>query len=211
MLRGPLHVVGLHCGVSFTFRSDIWVQNYGVKRYRVVQFGIWYQRFISASREQSPSWEANRFSASQEIPRILWNPKVHYRIHKWPPPVPILSQIDPVYTRTSQEIHLNISLPSKPGSSKCFLSLRFLHQNLVYTSPLPICSTWPTQLILLYSITRKILGEEYRSVTCQMIVILLHLTYRSQTMWRSPRGWVSDAVRGTPKAEAAGSGTSTKD
>jgi len=27
--------------------------------------------------EQSPSWEANRFSIIQEIPSILWNPKVH--------------------------------------------------------------------------------------------------------------------------------------
>ena len=74
--------------------------------------------------EQSPSGAANWFSTSQEVPRILGNRKVLYRILKCPP-------------FQFLKTHLNIILPSTPGSSKGPLSIRLPHQNPVNTSPLP--------------------------------------------------------------------------
>ena len=73
---------------------------------------------ITYSKVQSPSWEANWFAARQEIPRISWNPKVHYRTHKLPPPVSILGQPNPFNIPTSHllEIHPNIIHPSTPRS-----------------------------------------------------------------------------------------------
>jgi len=53
--------------------------------------------------QENPSWKANRFSASQETPRILWNPKTHYCIYNSPLPIPTLSQINLVH---AQAIHV---------------------------------------------------------------------------------------------------------
>ena len=79
---------------------------------------------------QSPSWQANWFAASQEIPRNSRNPKLHYRTHKRPPPVPILGQLNPAHIHTSHllEIHPNIIHPSMPRSPQWTLALRFLYR-----------------------------------------------------------------------------------
>ena len=92
---------------------------------------------LTCSMVQSPFWETNWFAASQEIPRISRNPKVHYRIHKRPPPVSILDQPNPVHIPTSHllEIHPNIS--RSHSYFQIFLLFAFLEQAFVRNIIIP--------------------------------------------------------------------------
>ena len=51
--------------------------------------------------QKSPLSQANSSSASQEIPHISWNPKVHYSVHKSPPLVPVPTQMNAAFSTPS--------------------------------------------------------------------------------------------------------------
>jgi hypothetical protein len=84
-------------------------------------------------------------SANQEIPRLLWNPKVHYGVHKRPLPAPILSQMNRVHTLQTcfYKIHFNIILPSTSRSFELCLPFRLSNQNFVRISYLYLAQYMP--------------------------------------------------------------------
>ena len=139
-----------------------------LKNYATIKYLLTY------SIVQSPSWEANWFAASQEIPRISRNPKVHYRTHKHLPPVSILGQPNPVHIPTSHllEIHSSIIHPSTPRSPQWSPSLQFPRQNPIHPLSAPTRATCPAHLILLDFITRTILGEDYKSFSSSLSNLL---------------------------------------
>ena len=117
------------------------------------------------SVQQSPSLEANSSLASQETTRILWNPKIHSRVHENPPLFSVLSQINPVHTLSSSPpIYLILSslLPLGLQSSSRFFSPHTqTHTNSMNFSSPSIPATFPAYFMLMNFITRIVFGEEH--------------------------------------------------
>ena len=115
--------------------------------------------------EQRPSREANRSSASQEIPLILFNPKVHSRIHNSPPPLSILSHIDPVHSPIHLpkiililSSHLRLCLPSgllPSGFPTKTLYAPLLSPYVLHALPISVFLIWSPEWYLVRSTEHK--------------------------------------------------------
>jgi hypothetical protein len=82
----------LRCGYCFVF-------------HRVVKDG---QYFLTHSKEEKSSCEADSCSATEEITRILLNLKVCYCVHKSPWLIPFECQINPIHIRSRNHFIIKI-------------------------------------------------------------------------------------------------------
>ena len=120
---------------------------------------------------QSPSWEANWFSASH-IPCILWNPKVHYcicliHVLSWARSIQSMSpHFAPWRSFLILSSHLHLGFPSGVCSSG-------FPTTILYAPLLsPLHATWPTHIVLLNLIAWIIIGEKYRSLSSSVCSLL---------------------------------------
>jgi hypothetical protein len=131
------------------------------------------------SVEQCPSWGDGTIWTGQEIPCTLWNPEVHYRLHKIPPFASILSHLNAVRTSLSYffQTSPNTILPFTPMSSKRSSCFRFPHQNPVCTFLVPHTYHMSHRLILLNLITGIINGDTYKlwsSILCNFPTVFFY-------------------------------------
>ena len=102
--------------------------------------------------------------------------RVDYRIHKSPPPVPILSQINPVHAphhtfwRSILLLSSQIRLVLPSSLFPSGLPTKTLYASLLF----PIRATCPAYFIILGLITRMLFGEQHRSLSSSLYNTISH-------------------------------------
>jgi hypothetical protein len=125
--------------------------------------------------EQRPSWEANRFAASQEIPRIFMDPEgsLPYSQVSATCPYPELIPSSPHKPLpTSWRSILILSTQLRLGLPNGLFPSGFPTNTLCTTLSSPIRATCPAHLILLDFTTRIILSKEYPSFSSSLCYFL---------------------------------------
>ena len=122
--------------------------------------------------QQSASWEAICSSATQELVCIVRNPKVHYRIHNSPQPIPLPGQINPVHARPFISWRSNLVTHSHPylGLPSDLFPSGFPTKSLYAPLPSPTRATVPANLTLLHLLN---------NIWCAVQIMKLLIMYSS--------------------------------
>jgi hypothetical protein len=125
--------------------------------------------------QQNTAWEANKFAATREFPRILCNMKVRYHIHKSAPPLHILS------TTYYSHITLYVTSPTTPGSLRWLLSLMIFDQTFCMfpTCPRASCNTYLVRPHLTRCTATTSSSLRFHEASTQKKVFFSHLTFKN--------------------------------
>ena len=140
----------------------------------------WLFNLLTYSIQQSPSWEADWFSASQEIPPHFMEPQSSL-LHTQVPatcPYPEPDQSSPCLHHTFWRYILILSSLLCLGLPSVLFPSGFPTKTRCTRLFSPICATWLTHLIFLDLVSRATLREQCRSFSSSLCSFLHSLLPR---------------------------------
>jgi hypothetical protein len=131
------------------------------------------------------SWEAASGAATQEFYSILWNRKVHYGVHKSPPLVPLLIQIDPAHTTHPIclssiliSIHLRLVLPGSllPSGFSTIILYKCIFPFVLYAPPISSSLTSSLQLPYKTYFSQRFVCNELQGKSLSLCPVISFVT-----------------------------------